>query len=74
MCGSLLGEAATKQRKSDNASYTRWIYSGIKHENTLDSWSSALNFLCMPVNTTEKVTFSLHNVVRDKLDFIQLYG
>lgn len=26
-----------------------------KYENTLDSESSALNFLCMPVNKTGKV-------------------
>lgn len=40
-----------------------------KHENTLGSWSSAFNFLCMPFSKTEKVTFSLDNVVTSKLDF-----
>lgn len=45
-----------------------------KYENTLDSESSALNFLCMPVNKTGKVVFSLDNVVTSKLDFIQHCG
>lgn len=73
VCGSLLGKPAAKQRKSNSASCTWWIYSGTQTGYILDTLPQ-IYFACLSISWYSLNTFSLYNVITRKLGFIQFYG